>query len=234
MINEFESYASEKNLKSRKIKAKKIISILKEFKDLKESTVLDIGVGFGVITSELAKHCAKVVGIDVVDARKSMEGYEFKKVKDAHLPFKNDCFDIVVSNYVLEHVKDQKRHISEIHRVLKKGGICYLTTPNKFWLIESHYKLPFLSMLPKGLANYYLRIFRKDIPNYDITHLSYNQILNLIQDKFIVQDLTFKVMSNPKKYNLEKKLVLLSKIFPKFKFLKHILPGYIFIITKKY
>lgn len=232
MVNEFESYASDKYLKTRKIKAKKIISVLKEFKCLKTSKVLDIGVGYGVITSELTQHCKKVVGIDVIDARKQITGYQFKKVKNTVLPFKDNYFDIVISNYVLEHVKDQKEHINEIYRVLKKGGICYLTTPNKFWLIESHYKLPFLSMLPKRLARFYLKIFRHDIKDYDITHLSYSQILDLISNSFTVKDLTFEIMKNPEKYHLEKNLRVLSKIISKFKFFRYVLPGYIFILIK--
>lgn len=232
MTEEFESYASGRYLKSRSLKAKKIISVLKKFKDLKNSTVLDIGVGFGVITSELAKYCKEVKGVDVIDARKCVKGYQFKKVEDASLPFKNESFDIVVSNYVLEHVENQKKHINEVYRVLKKNGICYLSTPNKFWLIESHYKLPFLSMLPKKLARFYLKIFRKDIEEYNITHLSYGQILDLVSKKFIVEDFTFEIMKNPREYHLEKNLALLSKIVSNFRFLKYILPSYIFILKK--
>ncbi|MBL7147228.1 MAG: methyltransferase domain-containing protein [Nanoarchaeota archaeon] len=233
MINEFESYASKKYLESRRLKAEKIISILNKFKGLKDSSVLDIGVGYGVITSELSKHCKEIIGIDIVDARRSTGGYQFKKVDGTILPFENNSFDIVISNQILEHVQDQKEHIDEISRVLKKGGICYFATPNKFWVIESHYKLPFLSMLPKSLANSYLKIFRKDAVPYNINILSYNQILKLVSDKFLVKDFAFEVMKNPEEYNLEKKLRFLSKIMSKFKFSKYILPSYIFILTKK-
>jgi len=233
MATEFESYASEGYLKSRKQKAKKIISILKKFKDLKKSTVLDVGVGFGVITSELAKHCKEVRGVDVIDERKSVKGYKFKKVKDASLPFKNESFDIVVSNYVLEHVRDQKKHIDEVYRVLKKDGICYLSTPNKFWLMESHYKLPFLSMLPQKVARIYLKIFRKGAEEYNIVHLSYSQILKLVSVKFVVKDFTFEIMKHPEEYHLEKNLASLSKLLSKFRFLKWTFPGYVFILKKK-
>lgn len=233
MINEFESYSSEKYLKSRKRKARKIISILQKFKDLKNSRVLDIGIGYGIITSELSCYCKQVIGVDIIDARKNAKGYEFKKIKDTILPFEDNSFDIVISNQILEHVRNQKEHINEIHRVLKKGGICYFATPNKFWVIESHYKLPFLSMLPKILANFYLGVFRKDAVPYNIKILSYNQILKLISDKFLVQDFIFEVMKNPKEYHLEKKMRFFAKIVSKFNFLKYVLPSYIFILTKE-
>lgn len=232
-VVEFETYITKKkHFKARKIKAKKIIAILKKFKNLKDSTVLDVGVGSGIITSKLAKCCKKVIGVDIIDVRKDTEGYQFKKVNDTLLPFRNDSFDIVVSNHVLEHVDNQQEHINEIYRVLKKDGICYLTTPNKFWIKEPHYKLLFLSLLPKRSADFYLKIFRKNV-SYDIKLLSYNQILKLVSNKFLVQDFVFNIMNSPEEYYLEKRLRILSKIIPKFKFLKYILPSYIFILTKK-
>ncbi len=45
-------------------------------------------------------------------------------------PLPNESFDLAVSNYVVEHVDDARRHLSEIKRVLRPGG-CYLfRTPN--------------------------------------------------------------------------------------------------------
>lgn len=43
----------------------------------------------------------------------------------------NDCtFDGVVSVEVIEHVPDDTAFVSQIHRILKPGGILVLTTPN--------------------------------------------------------------------------------------------------------
>jgi SAM-dependent methyltransferase len=47
------------------------------------------------------------------------------------LPFDDDAFDAVISFQVIEHVKDDRRFVSEARRVLKKGGVLILTTPNK-------------------------------------------------------------------------------------------------------
>ncbi|MBT8228697.1 MAG: methyltransferase domain-containing protein, partial [Bacteroidia bacterium] len=49
------------------------------------------------------------------------------------LPFEEGTFDIVVSSEVIEHVPDPLKAITEMHRVLKPGGILVLTTPNRFW-----------------------------------------------------------------------------------------------------
>lgn len=49
---------------------------------------------------------------------------------DAHdLPFKDETFDGVIAQAVLEHVLDPWRCASEIHRVLKPGGTVYAETP---------------------------------------------------------------------------------------------------------
>lgn len=49
---------------------------------------------------------------------------------DAHaLPFAGSTFDAVIAQAVLEHVVDPYRCASEMHRVLKEGGMVYAETP---------------------------------------------------------------------------------------------------------
>ena len=51
-------------------------------------------------------------------------------ISDAHdIPFKDETFDCVVVQVVLEHVLDPHRCVSELHRVLKSSGIVYAETP---------------------------------------------------------------------------------------------------------
>jgi SAM-dependent methyltransferase len=53
------------------------------------------------------------------------------KVKmDIHdIPFRDNTFDVVLCNHVLEHVKDDIRAMSEIRRVLKPGGFSIMQVP---------------------------------------------------------------------------------------------------------
>ena len=45
------------------------------------------------------------------------------------LPFENDSFDVVFCNHVLEHIEDDKKAMSELFRVLKKGGFGIFQIP---------------------------------------------------------------------------------------------------------
>src|SRR4051812_4520928 len=53
------------------------------------------------------------------------------KVKmDIHeIPFQDNTFDVVLCNHVLEHVRDDIKALSEIHRTLKPGGFAILQVP---------------------------------------------------------------------------------------------------------
>jgi SAM-dependent methyltransferase len=45
------------------------------------------------------------------------------------IAFPDNTFDWVLSHHVLEHVRDDRRGLDEIHRVLKPGGRSYLSIP---------------------------------------------------------------------------------------------------------
>lgn len=53
------------------------------------------------------------------------------KVGDIHkLPYKDNFFDFIICSEVIEHVQNPDAVVSEFKRVLKKGGIVLVTTPN--------------------------------------------------------------------------------------------------------
>ena len=57
------------------------------------------------------------------------EGEGVDVVADAHkLPFKDEKFEIILCTEVLEHLHSPRVAISEMYRVLKKGGLLILTT----------------------------------------------------------------------------------------------------------
>ena len=45
------------------------------------------------------------------------------------LPFADESFDVVICNHVLEHIEDDRKAMSELYRVMKKGGWGILQVP---------------------------------------------------------------------------------------------------------
>lgn len=48
------------------------------------------------------------------------------------LPFRSESFDLVTANMVVEHLREPKREIAEIWRLLNDGGVVLLHTPNRW------------------------------------------------------------------------------------------------------
>lgn len=53
---------------------------------------------------------------------------EYPAVDMQNLPFDNEIFDFVITDQVIEHIKDFQKAIQESKRVLKKGGVIIHTT----------------------------------------------------------------------------------------------------------
>lgn len=65
--------------------------------------------------------------------------------------FKDNSFDLVFSNSVIEHVytfSNQQKMANEIMRVGKKY---FVQTPNIYFPVEAHYALPYAQFWPKGI-----------------------------------------------------------------------------------
>ena len=165
--------------RSRRLKAMKIerLLALSDWRGRDVLRVLEIGVGGGGIASYFGAHPSgryQVVGIDTVDQRVVREGYVFRSVESVDLPFPADSFDVIISNHVIEHVGgdvEQRRHLAEIYRVLRRKGRAYLALPNRWMFIEPHFRLPFLSWLPRSWADHYVRLARRG-SNYDCRPLT--------------------------------------------------------------
>ena len=158
---------------SRRRKARKLVAIVSRRRDLRGTRTLEVGTGSGVMASEIATvvgPAGLVCSVDVRDERLEGTGFDFVRVGDARLPFADRSFDVVISNHVIEHVGDrseQLRHLRELHRVLRPDGLVYLAVPNKWGLLEPHYRLPILSWMPRRAADAYLRVSRKGTA-YDV------------------------------------------------------------------
>lgn len=175
------------NLSSRTAKARKIEALLDLVPTGKPIRLLEVGTGSGGIAHYFATSSAlrcEVDAVDVTDTRQIRDGYRFTLVEGVELPFPDNEFDVVISNHVIEHVGDadaQRKHLSELHRVLRDDGVGYLAVPNRWQLVEPHYRLAFLSWIPERWRTPYLRL-RNRGSCYDCRPLTVPQLESLLSE----------------------------------------------------
>ena len=175
------------DLDSRRLKGIKIERLLDLAARPQPMRMLEIGTGSGGIAHYFATHPQlriDVDAVDVVDNRLVNDAYRFQLVADTTLPFADQTFDVVLTNHVIEHVGDrsmQLRHLHEVRRVMRSDGIGYLAVPNRWMLVEPHYKLAFLSWWPHDWRSTYLKWCR-GIAFYDCEPLTVPQAEQLLSE----------------------------------------------------
>ncbi|MFI7636253.1 class I SAM-dependent methyltransferase [Nonomuraea sp. NPDC049400] len=94
--------------------------------------LLDVGCGTGVVTAAALALGAEVTAVDVNPAMLELTArrHPYATILRAalpDLPFKDEEFDAIAGNFVINHVPDTARALKELHRVLRPGGTLALT-----------------------------------------------------------------------------------------------------------
>lgn len=145
---------------------KDVLKFYKQKSTLPLNYVLDVGSGTGLYTKEISKYAKIVVAVEPFK-----EAYEFSlknipsnvkvynnKVEEFDTPIR---FDLVLSLTTIEHMDNVELAFKRIFKLLRHGGILYVTAPNKLWPYDNHYRLPFLTWLPLNIANAYMKLMRR-------------------------------------------------------------------------
>ena len=140
-------------------------------------SVLDIGCGEGYGCNLLAQNASRVVGLDnskeaVNHAQNHyrLPNLVFYHGDAYHLPFPDESFEVVLSFQVIEHLKRPERHLEEAVRVLTRGGILLLSTPNKVQFgVDFHLKIPFhyREFIPEEIQSL-LKNYFKEVKMYGL------------------------------------------------------------------
>lgn len=123
------------------------------------TTWLDAGCGHHILPSwrlsqecELVKRVNKVVGCDIDDSIRQHRTIRNRVVCNLeYLPFKNNSFNLVTTNMVVEHLSEPASVFLEFKRILIDQGVLIIHTPN-LWS-----GLPFISkLIPQKIKNYFI------------------------------------------------------------------------------
>jgi ubiquinone/menaquinone biosynthesis C-methylase UbiE len=95
--------------------------------------ILHAGCGWDKldVSRPFAATC-RVVGVDLDPRVASMFHSEFHLGSVSELPFDADVFDLILCEYVAEHVDDPAAMFAEMHRVLRPGGRILMLTPSLY------------------------------------------------------------------------------------------------------
>lgn len=138
------------------------VHTLKEINFSEQSLFLDLGCAEGPFLPTLNCYTKRTVALDIdyesIKISKKIvrnQKHQLSKVDLLHsdglyLPFKDETFDIIICLEVLEHVKNTKKAVNEIHRVLNKNGVLVCSLPIEIGL----------SLLIRNLLGKFLKFSR--------------------------------------------------------------------------
>ena len=165
---------------------------MEHFKPNKFTKILDVGAEakeyqrYSNILEKLYPYPQNITALGIDDYEELHERYPAVRVVNYDgqgFPFRNHEFDICWCNAVLEHVGNRERQIEFVREISRVSRAAFVTTPNKYFPIEPHTRVPILHFLPKYIFDNLLRCFGKPWAAADYMHLlSMKDIVRLMQE----------------------------------------------------
>ncbi|KTC67915.1 3-demethylubiquinone-9 3-methyltransferase [Legionella birminghamensis] len=140
------------------------LEFIEKYSTIKQSVILDVGCGGGILAEAMAERGGVVSGIDADDdaiitanthavAHNLSINYQAIPIED----FEGISFDLITCMEMLEHVSDPELVVHHCFRLLKPGGKLFLSTINRTLkaygaaIIAAEY---ILGLLPKQTHDY--------------------------------------------------------------------------------
>ena len=143
------------------------VNYIKEYSELANSEICDVGCGGGILSTQLAREGGQVTAIDAapklieaakLHAKENNLDINYKVELSASLAASfSNTFDLVTCMELVEHVPAPSELIKDCARLLKPGGILVISTLNRnpvsyaFSILTAEY---LLGLIPKGTHDY--------------------------------------------------------------------------------
>ncbi|NOY15432.1 MAG: methyltransferase domain-containing protein [Gammaproteobacteria bacterium] len=159
-------------------------------------TLIEIGSGTGNFLAVAVSRYRQVIGVDIamrwlhLSRRRFMDlGIDEPPLVCCcaeYLPFPKNSFNTTVSSSTLEFVRDPTKTLSECARTLKKDGLLYINTVNRYSIARDPYvNLWGVGYLPRSWQNNYVR-WRRQADYKCVNLLSLNQIRSAAAKSFSI------------------------------------------------
>lgn len=206
---------------------------------LRDLSVLDIGCGAGVQAMLWAERGYQVFGLDVnqplveVGRKRAAERQltiQFEVGTATNLPYGDGSMDACLMPELLEHVEDWQACLNEAVRVLKPGGLLYVSTSNALCPKQQEFNLPLYSWYPKFLKHHYERLAvtsRPDLANYArypaVHWFTFYGLRRYLRRLGVESMDRFDLIDTSGKSRLEKAVVGATRQLPPLRFLGHVM-----------
>lgn len=153
----------------------------------------------------------EIVGVDIDDAVLKNPGMDRAIVIQLgeDLPFPDNYFDLIYSDWVLEHVDTPEKFAAEVYRVLKPGGWFCARTPNKWGIIGLGARL-----IPNSLHVRLLKVLQPERQSIDVFPTTYKMnTLGQIRRLFLKDSWNhFSYFSNNEPPYVQRSIILIRLI----------------------
>jgi 2-polyprenyl-3-methyl-5-hydroxy-6-metoxy-1,4-benzoquinol methylase len=132
LLNLYSSYGRNDYLSP--ITIKRFHEILDGLEPVRQTNrMLDVGCGIGYFLAEAAKRKWEVYGTEFTpEAVEICRGKGINMQEGSLNPahYAPESFDVIISIEVIEHINHPREEVQKFARLLRPGGVVYLTTPN--------------------------------------------------------------------------------------------------------
>jgi SAM-dependent methyltransferase len=147
---------------------RKLALFLETMRPGPETRVVDVGVGdtgFGTEPGVASSHnffealypwperITAVSDVPLPNFAREFPTVSTVTASGTELPFEDDAFDVAFSNAVVEHVGGRARQRTIVAELCRVAPRVFLSTPNRWFPVETHTLVPFVHWLPRPAAD---------------------------------------------------------------------------------
>jgi SAM-dependent methyltransferase len=175
--------------------------IISKFIKCEQLDILELGSGEGGTASVFSRD-NRFISLDLSLLRLKRQPDSIVRINaDAQrLPFKHSTFDLIILQDVIEHLPSNIGLLGYLSGFVKKDGIIFISTPNRFSLFniiaDPHFGLPLISVMRREqIKKYVLPLIRKeDSLRNDIAQLlSLKELKQMSGDYEVILNTKFAV-----------------------------------------